>query len=717
VLSILIGSVLISRKVIERARVSNAVTEFVQMKKAISVFKDTYNLLPGDLNQQDASIFPDLWAYNAVSYNARSAQTSSIFGEKSAFADTNQNLLTNGFLGVDSASLQQTVTKNFVSCRPSGYNKVSCQQNYTANCKRNVTTYSTLSTEVGSTGSMVVKTLPKCLKASYRLQLRSSDEQFYSNIYSYSSAQTELSKYSQGGYYWDEVHENPNNYATKSYYCYGMWSYLIAPSNTEYYAAYLGAGGEWGLMRYDANGLVAGTPNIENCKIDMLKSNPRIASGTECGNYGPYCLRATTYTAYANGCIQYSTTETVSIKVWEPTGSSGGSSSISSSTVEESQTFTGSSNACPVDGASDTSANGTQAGVKKTNWTLVSVSPTAPVTQLYTGSSCPAGWSVSSSNPDYVESEESCPAGYELVPGSTPRVENSVVPIASNANMKDPLIMSRIAAFGGINNGTTITNGLKPESVASIENSKRYNSGNGRIEMLEACYSMRMMNSTGFIFDVPDHDKGIMSACDYTDINPNGNFGNLTKKSKISKEVGIFVADSTFYSDQPSDPNYVNSSIGTSMHQGTNKVSSSLFALYPELLSGKGGLGTNADSNATNYYYNAIALYNVKDLGVAAVSASVAKQIDSKIDDGKPYTGFLIAGMTTASDIVMDYSPIYANLKSEKIQNKSYCSNIDTNCVLNANCTQTEFANATYQTDSPTALETGCNLLYMVGGR
>jgi hypothetical protein len=73
--------------------------------------------------------------------------------------------------------------------------------------------------------------------------------------------------------------------------------------------------------------------------------------------------------------------------------------------------------------------------------------------------------------------------------------------------------------------------------------------------------------------------------------------------------------------------------------------------------------------------------------------------------------------MTTANDINSTYSPNKANTKTTKQTTRKYCSSIDTNCVLNGTCTQTEFANATYQTDSPTALETGCNLLYMVGGR
>jgi hypothetical protein len=235
--------------------------------------------------------------------------------------------------------------------------------------------------------------------------------------------------------------------------------------------------------------------------------------------------------------------------------------------------------------------------------------------------------------------------------------------------------------------------------------------------MYEACYAMRMLNSTGFISGVPEYEKGGSTLCDYTDVNPDGNLGNLTKKSRISKDVGVFIADSTFYSSDSSSPNYVVSAAGTSMHQGTNKTSSGLFTLYPELLSGKGGLGTNADSKATNYYSNAIALFNVKDLGVAAVSSSVAKQIDTKIDDGKPYTGFLIAGMTTANDINSTYSPNTANAKATKLLTKKYCSDISTACVLNGTCTQENFANADYQTESATSLESGCNLLYMVGGR
>ena len=128
-------------------------------------------------------------------------------------------------------------------------------------------------------------------------------------------------------------------------------------------------------------------------------------------------------------------------------------------------------------------------------------------------------------------------------------------------------------------------------------------------------------------------------------------------------------------------------------------------------------MGANAEEAATNYYYNAIALFNVRDLGVAAVSSSVAKQIDIKLDDGKPYTGALIAGMTTANDINSTYSPSKANAKNAKLETKKYCSNISTACVLGGTCTQTEFANAEYQTESATALESGCNLLLMVGGR
>ena len=131
VLSILIGSVLISRKVIERAKVNNAVTEFVEMKKAISIFKDKYDILPGDLNQKDAQIFPDLWAYNADTYYARVPKVASLFNEKSAFAAT-----TNAFYSSPSgaqASQSETIYDFYCQKTTTTY---SMQSYYNANAEK-----------------------------------------------------------------------------------------------------------------------------------------------------------------------------------------------------------------------------------------------------------------------------------------------------------------------------------------------------------------------------------------------------------------------------------------------------------------------------------------------------------------------------------------------------------------------------------------------------
>jgi hypothetical protein len=585
------------------------------MKKAISIFKDTYNQLPGDVSQQEAQIFPDLWAYNADSYYARVPKIASIWGEQTAFAADANNAFYSAPSGTQAS---QTVTEYSQQYRKT-------INTYTQKCKSNspsVTEYS-----------------QQCQKISYY-----------------------------------------------SLYCQASTSSYTQACGSMYVGWYGNCSGN--LYNCCNSGYSAGC-YVTNCAQDQY--------GNRTAYWSCNCV-------YSTGTSQTVTGPTSSLSC--PSGTSPSGSVTPSYTY---QTVTSTTDTTPD---CDTANGWSTYGSVSFQSTYDYQYPTGVSTTI----ACPAGYTADGAPTGPAVSYEYLTVKSTGTPPTSPGPEWIAYGDGTSKTTTTQLTLG--GANGSGVASTTGTGGTGTFGAgSSILVSQTFAPGNGRVEMYEACMAMRMLNSTGFISGVPEYEKGGSTLCDYTDINPNGHFGNLTKKSKISKDIGIFVADSTFYSDQTNSPNYVLSSAGTSMHQGTNKTSSSLFTLYPELLSGKGGLGTNAEEAATDYYYNAIALFNVRDLGVAAVSSAIAKQIDRKIDDGKPYTGFLIASMTTANDINSTYSPNKANTKTTKQTTRKYCSNIDTNCVLNGTCTIDNFKDATYQTDSPTALETGCNLLYMVGGR
>ncbi len=744
VLSILIGSVLISRKVIERAKVNNAITDLVQMKKAISIFKDTYSQLPGDVSQQEAQIFPDLWAYNADTYYARVPLLASLFGEQTAFATD----ATQPFYSAPSGSqASQSVTQYTVQCQASQTNyAVTTVNEVDSSCP--VSSYTNgWACSNNTYAPMCVAYVPNAYRyisyyggmpepAIYVPESQTNlDGARYVNVYTScvnwhsGCVQQNCCQYFSSSYYWNHKATYYDPYVISGETISAPWNILSYSEKglvsgvdvgTPYWYSYSTGYnnttifGNWSSVRYSTNvmktyqpttttdGVITCQNKCSNKNSSQCVTSPTYVQSNDIRNwntllpYGdPYRDNQNTYnqvTTYLAIPVIYSTSFCTGTRSWSssiPVYSSCPVTKLRSSTTTINQSFTSNDpniNCASAGGVATDARDATGVGVVTTAWSQkagTSVTSQVVTTQLTLGGA--GGSGVSSST---------------LMLTSTGGAGGSGVPSSTSSGT------------GG--SGST---GPSFAPDVSITVSSTFSSGNGRVEMYEACYAMRMLNSTGFISGVPEYEKGGSTLCDYTDINPNGHFGNLTKKSKISKDVGVFIADSTFYSNNPSNPNFVVSSAGTSMHEGTNKTSSSLFTLYPELLSGKGGLGTNQDSNATNYYYNAIALFNVRDLGVAAVSSAVAKQIDKKIDDGKPYTGFLISSMTTANDINATYSPSKANAKTTKLLTKKYCSDISTACVLDGTCTQENFANADYQTESATSLESGCNLLYMVGGR
>ncbi len=206
--------------------------------------------------------------------------------------------------------------------------------------------------------------------------------------------------------------------------------------------------------------------------------------------------------------------------------------------------------------SSDTSGNGTTSGIKNTGWTT-STNSSYSSTPVQTEITVPK---VKYEYKTIVSDSGTCDSSnaWSLKKGTTPRpiYEYRSFPGTTCDDGWTDASLTQSLSSSTTSSSTTSSTTYEIKTLSGTPVKTIHKPGNGRIEMYEACYAMRMLNSTGFISGVPEYEKGGSTLCDYTDINPNGHFGNLTKKSKISKDVGVFIADSTFYSSDSSNPNF-----------------------------------------------------------------------------------------------------------------------------------------------------------------
>ncbi|MEN9781946.1 MAG: hypothetical protein RL208_96, partial [Pseudomonadota bacterium] len=435
VLSILIGSALISRNLLNRVKVSSAVTEFVQMKKAISIFKDTYNLLPGDVSQQEAQIFPDLWAYNADSYYARVPKIASIWGEQTAFAADANNA--------------------FYSA-PSGTQASQTVNEYSLQCQRSKTTY----TSVQTTGANAAQ----CGGYECAKWACDSPGTGYKCVYnSYSGSSFSMNQFNGltqgscagGSSYLGSCDMSYVNYnwITNCPAFYANINYISTNNNT--------IGVSPATYGYIDTSCPIGTSSSDPAMTSCCYSQPSnkrfmITFSIPWGDAS--CYDYTRDIVQINTCTQYSTTN---CETFLSTPKTCTYPEIVSTTTTDSRTITSTDPniTCTADetGATDT-RNAEGIGEVTTAWVIKPGTSSTPVATVKT-----IGLQIGGTNGSGAGSST---GAFAFSPTTNFPVQNIFAP------------------------------------------------GNGRVEMYEACYAMRMLNSTGFISGVPEYEKGGSTLCD-----------------------------------------------------------------------------------------------------------------------------------------------------------------------------------------------------------
>jgi prepilin-type N-terminal cleavage/methylation domain-containing protein len=222
---------------------------------------------------------------------------------------------------------------------------------------------------------------------------------------------------------------------------------------------------------------------------------------------------------------------------------------------------------------------------------------------------------------------------------------------------------------------------------------QRYSIGNGFIELFESCYASRMLETLGFIYNVPNATQGGLNVCDYSDFGGSSAISVNTKKAKSSQDIAIFLASGLNTQSVTSAASSAGNIIGNSLNTGVANISSSLFH---ELTVTDGKLSANNPIYNTNF----ISLFSIVDgYKLAAVTSTVASYVDKKYDDGLPYSGDLVSGMVPTR---------LANITA--VDQNAMCSTLANSCITAGNCTTASLSSAQYQTKAPNSLAQGCNM-------
>jgi prepilin-type N-terminal cleavage/methylation domain-containing protein len=230
-----------------------------------------------------------------------------------------------------------------------------------------------------------------------------------------------------------------------------------------------------------------------------------------------------------------------------------------------------------------------------------------------------------------------------------------------------------------------------PYAGLCASSSSLYSINNGYVEMFESCYASRMLETAGFISNVPNTTVGGNAICDYgstTNIqSSSADFRVNTKKLKSSKDVAIFLINGI-------NVRNVTSANGNAVQGYSLSTGSTADSLFSELAITGGKLGSNNAIYNTNF----IALFGVADYKLAAVTSTVASYVDKKYDDGLPYSGDLVSGMVATSLGATLFSP------------NAMCTTLANSCITSGTCTTANLASAEYQTAASNSLAQGCNM-------
>jgi len=245
--------------------------------------------------------------------------------------------------------------------------------------------------------------------------------------------------------------------------------------------------------------------------------------------------------------------------------------------------------------------------------------------------------------------------------------------------------------------------------------------GAGLVELAASCYGMRMLELTGFINGVPNASAG-GALCDYSSVST---LQNNTKKAKFSSDVGIFFADGTLYGASGSGARYIISDAGGTADLATGYTSSiSMPSIFQELRSANSGTAPTTTSQTggslgsgvdMTYYSNIISIVNVRNFASGAVSSSVAKYLDVKMDDGMPLKGKIVAGAHPVNVAMTSSQGIGSSAPTTRaIAGGQYCHSLPATNIAVGGLSGTAMASATYQTEAPDSLERGCNVFVLV---
>jgi prepilin-type N-terminal cleavage/methylation domain-containing protein len=254
-------------------------------------------------------------------------------------------------------------------------------------------------------------------------------------------------------------------------------------------------------------------------------------------------------------------------------------------------------------------------------------------------------------------------------------------------------------------------------------NSAVYKLGDGSVNYPESLFGWRQLEIAGFLNGVPNAPSKCdsASAAVYLDLSI-GTAGNLLKKSKFSNQVIVMFGKA----GNSSSAAYFNMDIGcavpelltaTAADGTTTNISlyTTSAGLMNACINGTVGVSTNAvngyslGEGSLAYAKHMLGMMSINATASAAVSAAVAKIVDTKIDDGLPLKGNFIGSMLPVNVTGSELTGFTSGYTAGTVD---YCHTLDASKIMGHTNTTTQMAAATYQISAPNSLQKGCNVWY-----